>query len=101
MDFDIGMRSMEILHDAGLEDVKGDLINISNLNTDREALSRVVESWIVSSGNVAASANAPPSMHEEIAAGLREHIQAIMSDKGYATWPIFAGSGRKPFRTAP
>ena len=29
---------------------------------------------------------------------LGDHAAAILSEQGYATWPIFAGSGRKPFR---
>jgi SAM-dependent methyltransferase len=98
MDFDIGVRTVEILKNAGLEDVKGDLIAIDNMNTDRYNFAKVVESWIVSSGDVARTAGAEPSLHEEISLGLRAHIDAILSDRGYASWPIYAGSGRKPVR---
>jgi len=100
MDFDIGVRSMEIMADSGFEDLKGNLIDINNLSPDRENFGKVVESWIVSSGHVAASAQAQPSVHEDITVGLKEHIRAIHNEKGYATWPIFAASGRKPFRNA-
>ncbi|EYF01549.1 methyltransferase type 11 [Chondromyces apiculatus DSM 436] len=98
MDFDIGVRTMKILKNAGLEEIKGDLIGIDNMNSDRAYFAKVVESWIVSSGDVARSAEADPKVHEHIAAGLRAHVEAILGDGGYASWPIYAGSGRKPVR---
>lgn len=98
MDFDMGVRTREILADANLEEIKGDLIYINNMNTDCYDFAKVVESWIKFCGDVAASAGADPRIHEEITIGLKAHIEAILSPKGYATWPIFAGSGRKPSR---
>jgi ubiquinone/menaquinone biosynthesis C-methylase UbiE len=99
MDFDIGLRTMEILEDAGLEDIRGTLINIDNMNTDRTDFAKVVESWIASSANVAAKARADPGIHQDITVGLRAHIAAILNEKGYASWPIYAGSGRKPMHS--
>lgn len=99
MDFDIGVRTRSMLAEAGLEDFKGNLIDINNLNTDCHDFASVVESWIGSAGQVAMSAGADPRLHEEITAGLRDHIAAILNPTGHATWPIYAGSGRKPFRT--
>jgi ubiquinone/menaquinone biosynthesis C-methylase UbiE len=98
MDFDIGVKTREILTDAHLEDIRGDLINIDNLNTDSYDFARVVESWIKFCGDVAASAGTEPRIYEEITIGLKAHIEAILNQKGYGTWPIFAGSGRKPLR---
>lgn len=96
MDFDIGVRTMEILEEAGLEDTKGSLIAIDNMNTDRGDFAKVVESWMVSTANVAETARAEPHIHQDITTGLKAHINAIYSPKGYASWPIYAGSGRKP-----
>jgi ubiquinone/menaquinone biosynthesis C-methylase UbiE len=98
MDFDLGVRTRSMLADAGLEDLRGNLIDINNMNTDCNDFASVVESWIQSTSQVAETARADPSIHQEITSGLRDHIAAILSDRGYATWPIFAGSGRKSFR---
>lgn len=98
MDFDIGVRTRELLASAGLEDIRSDLIDINNMNTDPNNFAKVVESWIKFCGDVAASASADPVIFEEIGIGLRAHVSAILSDKGYANWPILAGSGRKPER---
>ncbi|MCC6553668.1 MAG: methyltransferase domain-containing protein [Polyangiaceae bacterium] len=96
MDFDIGVRTRELLVNLGLEDIRGDLIDINNMNTDPYNFARVVDSWIKFCGDVSASAGAEPAVYEEISIGLKAHVSAILNEKGYATWPIFAGSGRKP-----
>jgi ubiquinone/menaquinone biosynthesis C-methylase UbiE len=99
VDVDIGVRSRQLLVDADLEDIKVSLIDINNMNTDVSEFSRVVNSWIRVTERMAKAAGADPEVHKTIEAGFTDHIQAITSDKGYATWPIYAGSGRKPFRT--
>jgi ubiquinone/menaquinone biosynthesis C-methylase UbiE len=99
MDFDIGVRTRAMLVDAGFEDVRGNVIEINNMNTDCQDFVSVVESWIHTTAQVAETARAEARIHEELSIGLRDHIAAIKSDHGFATWPIFAGSGRKPFRS--
>jgi ubiquinone/menaquinone biosynthesis C-methylase UbiE len=96
MDFDIGVRTRELLTNAGLEDIRTDLIDINNMNTDPHNFAKVVDSWIKFCGDVSASAGADPVVYEEIGIGLKAHIAAILNDKGYGNWPILAGSGRKP-----
>jgi ubiquinone/menaquinone biosynthesis C-methylase UbiE len=97
VDVDIGVKTRHILVDADLEDVKVNLIDVNNMNTDCEEFARVVDSWIRVAARMATAAQADPIIHKTIEDGFRDHIQAIMSDRGYATWPIYAGSGRKPF----
>lgn len=98
MDLDIGLKTRTILHGAGLEDIKVGLLGITNTNTDPADFTRVVESWLRTAKQMAATAGAESQLYDDISAGLRAHIDAIMSDSGFALWPIYAGSGRKPFR---
>jgi ubiquinone/menaquinone biosynthesis C-methylase UbiE len=98
MDLDIGLKTRSILQGVGLEDVKVDLISITNMNTDGQDFARVVESWLKTAKQMAATAGAEPELYEDVSTGLQAHIQAITSPNGFAMWPIYSGSGRKPFR---
>jgi hypothetical protein len=98
MDLDIGMKTRHLLVEAKLEDTKINLIDINNMNTDCYDFARVVESWINGTSHMAAAAGTPPEVHQEISTGLRVHMATITNPKGLASWPIYAGSGRKPVR---
>lgn len=98
MDMDIGFKTREMLVDHGLEDIKVDLININNMNTDRHDFARVVESWSYVINQMAQRTGADAETQERLKAGHAAHVEAILSDRGYASWPIYAGSGRKPLR---
>ncbi|CAN91934.1 quinone methyltransferase [Sorangium cellulosum So ce56] len=98
MDLDIGMKTRQVLTDAGLEDLKINLIDITNMNTDCYDFARVVESWINGTSQMAATAGTLPEFHQEISAGLKVHMATITNPKGLASWPIYAGSGRKPVK---
>jgi hypothetical protein len=54
--------------------------------------------WIRVAWQFAVAAGADASLHADVERGLRSHMEAILSDRGYAVWPIIAASGRKPFR---
>lgn len=100
MDMDIGLRTRQLLVDAGLEDIRLHVIEISNTNTDPTDFSRVVESWVDVADHIAQRAGASPEVRKAIREGNQEHVSTIHNPKGYTIWPVFAGSGRKPFRTA-
>jgi hypothetical protein len=68
------------------------------MNTDCFDFARVVECWISVTANMARTAGAPPDYHAELSTGLRAHMAAITHPHGLASWPIYAGSGRKPMR---
>jgi len=100
VDLDMGPKGRFLLQGAGLEDIKISQINISNTNSDPNELARVVELWIRVAWQFGAAAGADPSLHADVEKGLRAHMETILSDRGYAVWPIIAASGRKPFRTS-
>lgn len=98
MDMDTGLKTRHMLVDAGLEDIKIHLIDINNMNTEQNDFAKVVESWTYVTSQMCARSGQSPEVFERIKEGLRAHVNAIKSDRGFASWPIYAGSGRKPFR---
>lgn len=95
LDLDFGLKTMALLRGAGLEDARGDLVAIDNRNTDPADLERVMESWIRVMSDLAELVGDDECL-ATITAGLRAQIGALRDPTGYAMWPIFIGSGRKP-----
>ena len=60
---------------------------------------KVVESWTYVTSQMCTRSEQPPEVFERIKEGLHAHVNAIKSERGFASWPIYAGSGRKPFRS--
>lgn len=98
MNMDTGIRTREMLVGAGLEDVKIHLVDINNMNTDPADFAKVVESWAYVTSQMCTRSGQDPEVFERIKEGLRAHVEAIRSEGGFASWPIYAGSGRKRFR---
>jgi ubiquinone/menaquinone biosynthesis C-methylase UbiE len=98
MDMDIGFKTREMLVESELEDVKVDLVNITNMNTDRHDFAKVVESWSYVINQMAQRTEADAETQERLKVGHAAHVEAILSERGFASWPIYAGSGRKPLR---
>lgn len=98
MDMDFGIKTRTKLLDADFEDVKIDLIEVNNLNTDCNDFAKIVESWSYVIKQKAAKSNTSAEIYERIRAGHQAHIQAILSERGFASWTIYAGSARKPYR---
>lgn len=99
MDMDIGLRTRQLLVEAGLEDIRVHVIEVSNTNTDPDNFADMVESWVNVVDLVAQRAEATPEVRKMVRDGHYEHIAAIRNPGGYSLWPLVAGSGRKPFRT--
>jgi ubiquinone/menaquinone biosynthesis C-methylase UbiE len=99
MDMDIGLRTRQLLVEAGLEDIRIHTIEISNMNTDPADFSKMVESWVDVVDRVAERAEATPEVRKMIRDGHHEHMATICNAEGYSLWPVFAGSGRKPYRS--
>lgn len=98
MDMDAGIKTRERLLDADFEDIKVDVVEITNMNTDPVELAKIVDSWAYVIERMAAQTKTSADVYERVQAGHRDHIGAILNDHGYTTWPIFIGSGRKPYR---
>ncbi len=97
MDLSIGPRMYSLLTDMGFEDVRMEQLGITNTNTLVEDFARVIESWEeYITGEVSAATNQPREIVDRLHAGFKDHVYAIRSRRGFAIWPIFIASGRKP-----
>ena len=98
IDMDTGIKTRQILLNGNFEDIKVEMIDINTMNTDRHDFARVVESWIDVVERVSTQAGASEEIRERLRAGHQDYVNAITHSHGYASWPIYAGSGRKPQR---
>jgi len=86
-----------LLTDLGFEDVSMEQIGITNANTVVEDFARVIESWEeYITGELATATGQPQAIVDRLKAGFKDHVYAIRSRRGFAIWPIFVASGRKP-----
>jgi ubiquinone/menaquinone biosynthesis C-methylase UbiE len=97
MDLSIGPKMLSLLTDMGFEDVQMEQIGITNTNTVVEDFARVIESWEeYITGELSTATGQPREVVERLHAGFKDHVYAIRSRRGFAIWPIFVASGRKP-----
>ncbi|MEZ4449442.1 MAG: methyltransferase domain-containing protein [Nannocystaceae bacterium] len=101
MDLSFGPKMFSLLTDLGFEDIKVKTIDITNRNTEVEDFARVIESWEgYVTGELSTATSAPAEMVERLRAGLRDHVYTITSRRGFAAWPIYVASGRRPLEGA-
>lgn len=97
MDLSIGPKMFSLLTDLGFEDVKMEQLGITSANTVVEDFARVIESWEeYITGELSTATQTPRDVVERLKAGFQDHVYAIRSRRGFAIWPIFIASGRKP-----
>lgn len=97
MDMSFGPKMFSLMTDLGFEDIRVETVDITNRNTAADDFARVIESWEgYVTGELSTATQQPREMVERLRAGLRDHIYAIRSRRGYATWPLYVASGRKP-----
>ncbi|MBK8265483.1 MAG: methyltransferase domain-containing protein [Nannocystis sp.] len=99
MDLSFGPKMYSLMTDLGFEDIKIETIEITNRNTVVDDFARVIESWEdYVTGELSTATGQTPEMIERLRTGLRDHIYTIRSRRGYATWPLYIASGRRPVR---
>jgi ubiquinone/menaquinone biosynthesis C-methylase UbiE len=97
MDMNFGPKMYSLLTDMGFEDVRMEQIPITNNNTPADDFARVIESWEeYVAGELSTATQQPPDVIERLRTGFRDHVYAIRSRRGFAMWPIYVASGRKP-----
>ena len=97
MDIELGPKSRRYLIDAGFEDIKVDSFMVTNLDGDPQGFADIIQSWEnVYAGEMARDRGDPPEFIARFRQGFQDHIYAALHPKGYAGWPIWAASGRKP-----
>lgn len=97
MDIELGPKSRRYLIDAGFEDIKMDSFMVTNLDGDPQGFADIIQSWEnVYAGEMARDRGDSPEFIARFRQGFQDHIYAALHPKGYAGWPIWAASGRKP-----
>lgn len=97
MDVEFGPKSRRYLDDAGFEDIKVDSFMVTNLDGDPREFADMIQAWEnVYAGQMAKDRGDTPEFIERFRQGFQDHIYAALHPKGYAGWPIWAASARKP-----
>ncbi|MBB3388115.1 ubiquinone/menaquinone biosynthesis C-methylase UbiE [Rhizobium sp. BK275] len=97
MDVELGPKSRRYLADAGFDDILVESFMVTNLDGDPQDFADVIAAWeTVYAGEMAVKRGDSSEFIERFRQGFRDHIFAALHPKGYAGWPIWAASGRKP-----
>lgn len=98
MDVELGPKSRRLMTDAGFEDIKVECFMVTNLDGDPRDFADVIEAWEdVYAGVMAVRRGDTPEFIRKFRQGFKDHVLAALHPKGYAGWPIWAASGRKPY----
>ena len=97
MDIEIGPKSRRLLLDAGFVDIRMESFMVTNLDGDPEEFAEVVRTWRqMFAESMARKRGDDEAFIEKFKKGFDDHIFAALHPKGYAGWPIWVASGRKP-----
>ncbi len=97
MDIEIGPKSRRLLLDAGLEDIRMESFMVTNLDGDPEEFADVIRTWKqMFAGSMARERGDDETFIRRFKQGFDDHIFAALHPKGYAGWPIWVASGRRP-----
>ncbi|WP_395684750.1 methyltransferase domain-containing protein [Aestuariivirga sp.] len=97
MDIEFGPKSGRHLIDAGFDDIRMDTFMVTNRDGNPQDFADMIQAWEnVYAGEMARDRGDSPEFIARFRQGFQDHIYAALHPKGYAGWPIWAASGRKP-----
>ncbi|MFC3326636.1 methyltransferase domain-containing protein [Mesorhizobium cantuariense] len=97
MDVELGPKSRRYLMEAGFEDIRVETFMVTNLDGDPQDFADVIAAWAdVYAGEMATRRGDGPEFVARFRQGFQDHIFAALHPKGYAGWPIWVASGRRP-----
>ncbi len=97
MDIELGPKSRRYLGDAGLEDIRMESFMVTNLDGNPQDFADIIRSWEdVYAGQMAVERGDSAASIADFRKGFQDHVFAALHPKGYAGWPIWVASGRKP-----
>jgi ubiquinone/menaquinone biosynthesis C-methylase UbiE len=97
MDIEFGPKSGRHLMDTGFVDVKVDTFMVTNRDGDPSDFAAMITAWEdVYAGKMAHDRGDDAEFIARFRKGFQDHIYAALHPKGYAGWPIWSASGRKP-----
>jgi ubiquinone/menaquinone biosynthesis C-methylase UbiE len=98
MDVEMGPKSRRLLTEAGFDEIKVESFMVTNLDGDPQDFADVIEAWeTVYAGQMAVRRGDTPEFIRKFRQGFVDHRTAALHPKGYAGWPIWAASARKPY----
>lgn len=96
-DIEIGPKSRRLMMDAGFDDVSMESFMVTNMDGDPQDFADIVAAWRdLFAGKMSPMRGDDPEFTEKFRRGFDDHIFAALHPKGYAGWPIWVASGRKP-----
>ncbi|MEI9419625.1 methyltransferase domain-containing protein [Mesorhizobium sp. Cs1299R1N1] len=97
MDVELGPKSRRYLVEAGFDDIRVETFMVTNLDGDPQDFADVIAAWSdVYAGEMATKRGDGPEFVARFRQGFEDHIFAALHPKGYAGWPIWVASGRRP-----
>ncbi|WP_077963812.1 class I SAM-dependent methyltransferase [Ensifer adhaerens] len=96
IDVEFGPKSRRYLADTGFDDILVESFMVTNLDGDPQDFADIIAGWEKMFADMAMRHGEAPEFIERFRQGFRDHIFAALHPKGYAGWPIWAASGRKP-----
>lgn len=97
MDIEFGPKSGRYMMDAGFDDIRIDTFMVTNRDGDPQDFADMIQAWEnVYAGQMSRDRGDTPEFIAKFRQGFQDHIHAALNPKGYAGWPIWAASGRKP-----
>lgn len=97
MDLELGPKSRHYLMDAGFDDIRAESFMVTNLDGDPQDFADIVQAWEDTfAGEMSQKRGDDPEFIKQFRKGFQDHIFAALHPKGYAGWPIWVASGRKP-----
>jgi len=97
MDIELGPKSRRYMTDTGFDDIRMESFMVTNLDGDPQDFADIIQAWEdVYAGKMSVERGDSEEFNRKFRQGFQDHIFAALHPKGYAGWPIWVASGRKP-----
>lgn len=97
MDLEFGQKMRGPMIECRFEDIRIEPMMLTNLDTDTDEFVEVIRSWQdYATNELAVAAERDEEFRKQLESGFQDHIDVIASHRGFAGWPIWIASGRKP-----
>ncbi|TYC64469.1 methyltransferase domain-containing protein [Rhodobacterales bacterium] len=97
MDIELGPKSRRYLIEAGFDDIRMESFMVTNRDGNPQDFADIIQSWEnVYAGQMAVQRGDSEEEIRALRKGFQDHIFAALHPKGYAGWPVWVASGRKP-----
>jgi ubiquinone/menaquinone biosynthesis C-methylase UbiE len=97
MDLEFGPKSRRYLDRAGFTDIRMESFMVTNLDGDPQDFADMVASWGSLFANGMSKRRGDDQVfRDKFAQGFEDHISDALDPTGYAGWPIWVASARKP-----